>query len=97
VDVVRRDDEADGDDGADVIDDVDAVVVEVAADKSAAVGDEVVDVAVDELAITARPEVIGSGSRETPPALILRWTLPNGRSIPPRRPEKDECDAKAWG
>jgi hypothetical protein len=58
------------------------VVVEVAADKSAAIGDEAVDVAVDEVATAATPEVIGSGKRKTPPALMFRWTLPNVMSIP---------------
>jgi hypothetical protein len=91
VDVVRRDD----DDGADVIDVVDAVVVEVEADKSAATGDEALDVVVDEVATAVRPEVIGSGSRKMPPSLMLRWTLPNAISIPPRRPEKVERDVKA--
>ena len=97
VDVVRRDDDADGDDGADVIEVADAVVVKVAVDKSAAVGDEANDVAVDEVTTVVRPEVIGSGSRRTPPVLMLRWTLPNAMSTPPRRPEKAERDAKAWG
>jgi hypothetical protein len=96
VDMMRRDGDADGDIGADIIDIADAVVVEVAANKSTAVGDEVVDVAVDEVATAVRPEVIGSGSRRTPPALMLRWTLPNVMSILARRPEKAERDAKAW-
>jgi hypothetical protein len=75
----------------------DAMVDEVAADRSAAVGDEAADVAVDEVATTAGPEVIGSGSRRTPPSLMLRWTLRNTISILPRRPEKVEHDEKAWG
>jgi hypothetical protein len=97
VDVVRRDDDADGDDRADVIDVADAVDVEVASGKSATVGDVAKDVAVDEVTTAVRPEVIGSGSRRTPPTLLLRWTLPNAMSIPPRRPKKDERDANAWG
>ena len=88
---MRRDD----DDEADVIDVVDAVFVEVAADKSAAAGDEALDVVVDEVATAVRPEVIGSGSRRMPPTLMLRWTLLNAISIPPRRPEKAERDVKA--
>jgi hypothetical protein len=90
--MVRRDD-----DGADVSDVADEVVVDVAADKIAAVGDEAEDVAVDEVGTVLRPEVIEFGSRRTPPALMLRWTLPNVMSIPVRRPEKAERDAKAWG
>jgi hypothetical protein len=53
VDMVRRIDDDDGDVGVDTDD---------AADKSAAVSDEAVDVAVDEVAAIASPEVIGSGS-----------------------------------
>jgi hypothetical protein len=83
VDVVQRDDDVDGDDGADAIEVVDAVVGEVAADKLATVGDEAVDVVVDEVTTAAGTEVIGSGSCRTPPALMLRWTFPNVMSIPP--------------
>jgi hypothetical protein len=93
--MVWRDD--DGDAGADVIDAGGAVVVEVATDKSSMIGDEAVDVAVDEVATAAGPEVIASGSSRTPSALMLRWTLLNVMSIPPCRPEKAERDAKAWG
>jgi hypothetical protein len=95
--VVRRNDDTDGDDGADTVGTADAVVDAVAADSSAAVADEAEDVAVNEVAIAAGPEVIGLESRRTPPALMLRWTLPNAMSIPPLRPEKAECDVKAWG
>jgi hypothetical protein len=97
VDIVRRgdDDDDDGDAEADVIDVDDAMDVEVAADKSATVGDEVVDVTVDEVATAAGPEVTGSGSRKTPPVLMLRWTLTNVMSIPLCRLEKTERGAKA--
>jgi hypothetical protein len=61
----------------------DVVVVEVAVDKSATVSDEAVDIAVDEVTVSAEPEVIWSRSRRTPPALMLRWTLANLMSIPP--------------
>jgi hypothetical protein len=94
--VVRRNDDSDGDDGADTVGTAHAVVDEVAADSSAAVADEEEDVAVDEVAIAAGPEVIGLGSRRTPPALMLRWTLPNAMSIPPRMPEKAKRDVEAW-
>jgi hypothetical protein len=72
------------------------VDVEVASGKSATVGDVAKDVAVDEVTTAVRPEVIGSGSRRTPPAMMLRWTLPNAMSIPPRMPEKAKCDVEAW-
>jgi hypothetical protein len=95
VDMVRRDDDDDDDARVDVINIGDAVVLEVAANKSAMVDDEAVDVAVDKATDDAGPEVIGSGSRRTPPALMLRWTLPNIMSIPPCRLEKAERDAMA--
>jgi hypothetical protein len=58
VDTVRRGDADDEDVGVDTDD---------AADRLAAVGDEVVDVAVDEVAAVAAPEAIGFGSRRMPP------------------------------
>jgi hypothetical protein len=73
--------------------DGDVVVIDVAADKSATVGDEAVDVAVDDITVAAEPEAIGSRSRRMPPALMLRWTLSNVMYIPPCRPEKVERDA----
>ena len=88
VDVVWRDDEDDEDVGVDP----DGV-----ADSSTAVGDEAVDVGVDEVTAVAAPETIGPGSRRTPPESTWKWTLPNVMSTPPRRPEKAERDAKAWG
>jgi hypothetical protein len=90
VDMVWRDD--DDDVGVDT---GDAVVVEVAADKSATVGDEAMDVAVDEVTTIAEPGVIGSRSRRTPPTLTWKWTLPNIFSILLLRPEKAERDASA--
>jgi hypothetical protein len=50
LDVVRRGDDPDGDEEADMISVASAV------DRSAAVGDEATDVAVDEVAIAADPE-----------------------------------------
>jgi hypothetical protein len=94
--MVLRDDDADGDDGADTIS-VAGVVDEVAADRSDTVGDEAADVAVDEVVTTVGPERIGSGSRRMPPALMVRWTLPIARSILSRKLEKAECDAKGCG
>jgi hypothetical protein len=97
VDVVWRNDDAYSNDGANAVGTVDAVVDEVAVDSSATVGDEVEDVAVDEVVTATGPEGVRSRSRRTPPALMLKWTIPNAMSIPPRRPEKAECDAKAGG
>jgi hypothetical protein len=86
VDMVRRSD-ADDDDGDAGVDTDDA------ADRSAAVGDEAVDVAVNEVAIVTMPKLIMSGSRRTPPESTRKWTLPSVMSIPPRRPEKAKRDA----
>ena len=88
VDIVRRDDDDDGDVGVDT---------DGATDRSTVVGDEAVDVAVDEVAVFAVPEAIGSGSRGMPPESTRKWTLPNVMSIPPRRPEKAERDASVCG
>ena len=88
VDMVRHDDDDDGDVGVDTDD---------ATDSSAVVDDEAADVAANGVAATAGPKSIGSGRRRTPPALMLRWTLPIARSIPPGRPEKVECDEKGCG
>jgi hypothetical protein len=96
VDVVRRGDDADVDEGADKISVV-GTVDEFAADRSAMVGDEATDVAVDEVATAAGPEKIRSEGRRTPPVLMLRWTLPIARSILPHKPEKAEHDVKVWG
>jgi hypothetical protein len=90
VDMVRRSD-ADDDDGDAGVDTDDA------ADRSAAVGDEAVDVAVNEVAIVTMPKLIMSGSRRTPPESTRKWTLPNVMSIPPHRPEKAERDALVCG
>jgi hypothetical protein len=95
-DVALHDGDADGDEEADTIS-VAGMVDEVEAERSAAVGDEAAEVATDRAAATTGPERIGSGRRRTPPALMLRWTLPIARSIPPRRPEKVECDEKGCG
>jgi hypothetical protein len=58
VDMVRRDDDDDIEAGVDT---------EGAVDRSTTVGDEAVDVVVDEVVDFAAPEAIGSGSRRTPP------------------------------
>jgi hypothetical protein len=84
-DMVRCDDDDVGVDTDDV------------ADKSIAIGDEAVDVAVNEVVVLAAPGAIGSGSRRTPPESTRKWTLPNVMSIPPRRPEKAERDASLCG
>jgi hypothetical protein len=97
VDVVQRDDDTEVDNGADAIGFADPVVDEVVANSSAAVGDDAKGVSVDEVTTTTGPEVIGSGSRRTPPALMLMWTLQNAMSIPSRRYEKSELDTEAWG
>jgi hypothetical protein len=86
--MVRRDD--DDDEAIGVEDDG-------AADRSAAIGDEAVDVAVDEVVVLAAPGAIGPGSRRTPPESTWKWTLPNVMSIPPRRPEKAEREASECG
>jgi hypothetical protein len=57
------------------------------------VGDEAIDIAVDEVAAVAVPEMIGSGSRRTPPELMRKWTLPNVMFIPSHRPKKVKRDA----
>ena len=95
-DVAPRDGDADDDEEADMIG-VAGVVDEVAADRSAAAGDEAADIVANGAAAATGPERIGSGRRRMPPALMLRWTLPIARSIPPRRPEKVERDEKECG
>jgi hypothetical protein len=87
VDIVQCDDDYTR---TDVIEVSDTMVIEVAADKPSTVGDEAVDVIVDECATATRPEVFGSRSCRMPPMLMLRWTLPNVISIPSCRPEKAE-------
>ena len=87
-DVVRRDDGDDEDSGADTDD---------AADRSASIGDEAVDVAVNEVVVFSAPGAIGPGSRRTPPESMRKWTLPNVMSIPSRSPEKAERDASVCG
>jgi hypothetical protein len=94
--VVWRDDDADGDDGANTISFV-GVVDEVAADRSATVGDEAADVAVHDVAAAVGPKRIWPGSRRTPPALMVRRKLSIARSIRPRKPEKAKRDANACG
>ena len=88
VDVVRCDDDDEEDAGVDT---------NGAADRSTAVDDEEVDVAVDDVVVVAAPGAIGPGSRRTPPESTRKWTLPNVMSIPPRRSEKAERDASACG
>jgi hypothetical protein len=99
-DLAPRDGDADGDEEADMISVAEVadedVADEVAADVSAAVGDEATDVA-DVFAIATCIGGIGSGSRRTPPELMLRRMLPSIRSTPPRRPEKAERDVKVCG
>jgi hypothetical protein len=94
--VAPRGGDANGDEEADTIG-IAGVDDEVAVDSLVAIGDEVADVAADGAAAAAGPERIGSGRRRTPPALMLRWTLPIARSIPPRKPEKAERDEKGCG
>jgi hypothetical protein len=53
--MVRRDDNADGDEGSDMISVVGAVG-EFAGDKSATISDETIDVAVNEVVAAAGPE-----------------------------------------
>ena len=85
---MRRDDGDDDDAGLDTDD---------AANKSTAIGDEAVEVAVDEVMVFAAPGAIRPGNRRTPPESTRKWTLPNVMSIPPRRPEKAERDASVCG
>jgi hypothetical protein len=94
--VVPRSGDADGDEDADTIG-VAGVDDEVAVDSLVAIGDEAADVVAYGAASVAGPERIGSGRCRMPPALMLRWTLPIARSIPPRRPEKGERDEKGCG
>ena len=67
------------------------------ADSSTAVGDEAVDVVVDDVVVVAAPGAIGPGRRRTPPESTRKWTLPNVMSNPPRRPEKTGRDTSVCG
>jgi hypothetical protein len=78
-DVVRHDDGDDKGAGVDTDDE---------ADRWAAIGDEAVDVAVDEAVVFVSPGAIEPESRRRPPKSTRKWTLPNVMSILPLRPEK---------
>jgi hypothetical protein len=88
-----RDGDVDGDEEAGTIG-VACVVDEVAADRSAAFGDEVANISADGATAAAGPNRIGSGRRRTPPALMLTLTLLITRSIPACMPENIERDEK---
>jgi hypothetical protein len=83
-DMVRRDDDDDGDAGVDTDD---------ATDRSTTIGDEVVDVAVDKVEVFVAPGAIGPGNPRMPPDSTQKWTLPNVMSIPSRKTEKRRCAA----
>jgi hypothetical protein len=68
-----------------------------ATDRSTVIGDEAVDVAVDEVVVFFVPATIGPGSQRTTPESTRKWTLPNVMSIPSRSPKKVERDASVCG